>query len=281
MGSSSHSQPHHRAGLSAPRLWLLKTSRAQQTALALEAYFSDILRDLAISLEGAAHGEAGAARRYIGTWKLLAHRVVKIIRTSEPDLLERAGVGTAIEELLLPQATLAPFSTWVAHLGLERGLGVALVAELRTCLPGAAVFRPLGGRWQRWAEPAAMRRALRQVERALAEGLAAQEPSPLARVRELFELDRTELGSLFGVSRQAVEQWEERGVPAERQAKLTTILSVGELLNRKLRPGVLPGVARTKAEAYGERTMLDMMASDEHDALLKDVRASFDWAATA
>ncbi|MFQ5829034.1 MAG: hypothetical protein ACE5JD_07760 [Candidatus Methylomirabilia bacterium] len=126
-----------------------------------------------------------------------------------------------------------------------------------------------------------MRRALRQVERALAEGLAAQEPSPLARVRELFELDRTELGSLFGVSRQAVEQWEERGVPAERQAKLTTILSVGELLNRKLRPGVLPGVARTKAEAYGERTMLDMMASDEHDALLKDVRASFDWAATA
>jgi hypothetical protein len=98
---------------------------------------------------------------------------------------------------------------------------------------------------------------------------------------QLFGLDRTEVALLFGVTRQAVEQWEQRGVPAERQAKVLTIQAIGELLARKLRPGTLPGVARRRAEAYRGGTMLDMIAQDQHEALLEDVRASFDWAATA
>ena len=38
---------------------------------------------------------------------------------------------------------------------------------------------------------------------------------------------------------------------------------------------------RTRAEAYRGETMLDTIAEDRHEALLEDVRASFDWAATA
>jgi DNA-binding XRE family transcriptional regulator len=98
---------------------------------------------------------------------------------------------------------------------------------------------------------------------------------------ELFELDRTELARLFGVRRQAVEQWERRGVPADRRGKLATIVALGELLARRLRPGLLPGVARRAAGAYGGLTMLEMIRRDRHDALLEDVRKSFDWATTA
>jgi hypothetical protein len=83
------------------------------------------------------------------------------------------------------------------------------------------------------------------------------------------------------VRRQAVEQWERRGVPTERQAKLATTVAIGELRRRKLRAGLLPGVARRPAGAYRGRTMLEMIEQDHHDELLQDIRRSFDWATTA
>ena len=41
-----------------------------------------------------------------------------------------------------------------------------------------------------------------------------QTPTLLDPIAERFELTETELGRLFGVSRQAVGQWRERGVPS-------------------------------------------------------------------
>jgi len=104
---------------------------------------------------------------------------------------------------------------------------------------------------------------------------------PLLRVREIFDLNQTELGELFGTSRQAVASWQERGVPTIRQPKLHTLLEIGDLLMHKLKPGRVPGVFRKQAAAYGGESMFDWVRDDRHEEVLEKVRETFDWAATA
>jgi hypothetical protein len=102
-------------------------------------------------------------------------------------------------------------------------------------------------------------------------------PNPVERLQEAFELSKTEFGELFGVSRQAVDGWIEAGVPGDRQEKLSVMLSLVDLLERKLKPGRLPGIARRPANAYGGETMLALIRDDRHSELLEKVRASFEW----
>jgi len=97
----------------------------------------------------------------------------------------------------------------------------------------------------------------------------------------LGQLQIGALASLFGVRRQAVDQWLERGVPSERQEKVQTLIAICDLLERKLKPGRLAGVARRPADAYGGKTMLELIAADQHRELLELVRDSFDWATAA
>jgi DNA-binding transcriptional regulator YdaS (Cro superfamily) len=103
----------------------------------------------------------------------------------------------------------------------------------------------------------------------------------LDEIQDVFALSGTELGRLFGVSRQAVDQWRARGVPAARQEKAATVAAAGDLLRRSLKPERIPGVARRPAVAYGGLTMLEMIERDRHRELLDLVRASFDWATAA
>jgi DNA-binding XRE family transcriptional regulator len=105
-------------------------------------------------------------------------------------------------------------------------------------------------------------------------------PTLLDPIAETFELTETELGRLFGVSRQAVGQWRERGVPSNRMAKVTTVAAIGDLLGRQLKPARIPGVARRPADAYGGLSMLEMIERGREDELLTLVRRSFDWAST-
>jgi hypothetical protein len=64
-------------------------------------------------------------------------------------------------------------------------------------------------------------------------------PTLLDPIADAFELSETELGRLFGVSRQAVGQWRDRGVPSSRMAKVTTVAAICDLLGHQLkaRPG--------------------------------------------
>src|SRR5262245_66581311 len=102
-------------------------------------------------------------------------------------------------------------------------------------------------------------------------------PDPAA---EPFELNETELGRLFGVSRQAVGQWRERGVPSSRKAKVATVAAIGDLLRHQLRPERIPGIARRRADAYAGRSMLEMIERDRQDELQAEIRRSFDWGST-
>ena len=105
-------------------------------------------------------------------------------------------------------------------------------------------------------------------------------PTLLDPVAETLELSETELGRLFGVSRQAVGQWRDRGVPSNRMAKLATV-AICDLLHHRLKPERIPGIARRPAAAYGGLSMLEMIERDRQDELQAKIRRSFDWGATA
>lgn len=103
----------------------------------------------------------------------------------------------------------------------------------------------------------------------------------LLRIQHLFELNFSELGRMFGVSRQAVSSWLDHGVPPAQKPKLFTVLNIAELLERKLKPGRLPAVARRPAASYGGLSVLQVIEADRHEELLESTRESFNWAATA
>jgi DNA-binding XRE family transcriptional regulator len=173
----------------------------------------------------------------------------------------------------------APFSSWTARFPLEEA--VALDLTSRVCLliglrgPDVVPAEPGVGEV---VDDLTARHFLRRVRFYLNH---PDEEHPLQRVMDAFELSKTELASLFGVRRQAVDQWLERGVPSERQEKVQTLAAICDLLERKLKPGRLAGVARRPADAYGGKTMLELIAADRHRELLELVRDSFDWASAA
>jgi len=106
-------------------------------------------------------------------------------------------------------------------------------------------------------------------------------PNLLDPIAETFELTETEIGRLFGVSRQAVGQWRDRGVPSNRMTRVTTVAAICDLLGHQLKAERIPGVARRPAEAYGGLSMLDMIERGREDELLRMIRRTFDWASPA
>jgi DNA-binding XRE family transcriptional regulator len=105
-------------------------------------------------------------------------------------------------------------------------------------------------------------------------------PTLLDPIAETLELSETELGRLFGVSRQAVGQWRERGVPSNRKAKVSTVAAICDLLSHRLKAERIPGVVRRPADAYGGLSMLEMIERGRQDELQTLIRHSFDWATT-
>lgn len=105
--------------------------------------------------------------------------------------------------------------------------------------------------------------------------------SGLERFFDAWQLTITDVARLFGVRRQAVQQWLDEGVPAARRPKLLAITETADLLERNLLPERIPGVVRAPGDAYAGASMLEMIAADRHEELLESVRRSFDWAWSA
>ena len=119
----------------------------------------------------------------------------------------------------------------------------------------------------------------RAANRSPAAGLGPAQA--LERLRAVLGLNRTELAHLFGVRRQAVDQWSAHGVPADRQEKLATLGAIADLLEAKLKADRIPGVVRRVAPAHGGRTALGAIADGDQDAVLDELRDAFDWASAA
>ena len=103
----------------------------------------------------------------------------------------------------------------------------------------------------------------------------------LERLSHSWQLSITDIARLFGVRRQAVQQWLDGGVPAARLTKLLAILGIADLLERNVLPERIPAIVRAPGEAYAGRSILEMIAADRHEELLESVRRSFDWAWSA
>lgn len=111
--------------------------------------------------------------------------------------------------------------------------------------------------------------------------IALSPATPLDQIASAFRLSRTELARLFGVRRQALDQWEARGLPAARQEKLATLGAIADLLTAKLKGDRVPGVVRRRTPAYGGRTLLDAVADGDEGLVLAELRDAFDWSIAA
>jgi len=175
----------------------------------------------------------------------------------------------------------APFSPWVRTHGYGLGAAISLLDRWRAALPGYDPLTPLLG--TRLPHPGLDRESFRRFRYLVEAELWPPDDASamLARVVDLFGLNLTELGRLFGSSRQAATNWLRDGLPPARLPKAQAVLDLGELLTRQLKPGRLPAVVRRPADAYGGKTMLEVIAEDGHEELLRQTRQTFDWAATA
>jgi hypothetical protein len=253
----------------------------------------ELVAALGIQLGRALEGSAEATREYVRCYHLLMLRVLDEAHRARPDVVVRTADGhlalmdvkgtprRAPVEALETASAEAPFGPWTARFPLEEAVALDLASRVRQliglrALELVAADRGVGEVVD--VDDLTARRFLRRVRFHLNH---PDEEHPLRRLMDAFELSKTELGSLFGVRRQAVDQWLERGVPSERQEKVQTLVGIADLLERKLKPGRLAGVARRPADAYGGKTMLELIAADQHRELLELVRESFDWASAA
>jgi len=215
---------------------------------------AEVLRWLPVALAG----DERAGRRYARAWRELVAAIVS----------ERPGVPPSAPDVLEHLALTAPFD--------PAGPLRALVSVAARIIPGmepvtiprtAKIAMPRSVDYRRFA-----RAVLAELSRA---------GSGLERLVHAWGLTITDVARLFGVRRQAVQQWLDEGAPAARQPKLLAILEMADLLERNLRPERIPGVVRAAAAAYEGRSMLELIAADHHQELLESVRRSFDWAWSA
>ena len=121
-----------------------------------------------------------------------------------------------------------------------------------------------------------------RFRKALAQAQQEMEYSqPLRRAMDTLGLSKSDVAHLMGVSRQAVDKWLLAGPPAERAPKIGAVAELADVLRYRLLPGLPAEVVRRSAEAYGGRTMLDLIANDEHEWLLQTTKDSFDFSRVA
>jgi hypothetical protein len=243
----------------------------------------ELLASLSRNLRDALAGSDEATRRYVADYRRLTGALLAEGRELRPDLIVRNGraltfrdgagrPADALVGVLENGSAEAPFTGWAGELEIHDAVALHLANRLRGLLGFDVLAEPAST--PAVEDDLAAQRFLRRVRFHLNH---PDSESPLRRIMDAFALSKTDAAKLFGVSRQAVDGWLTGGVPSERQEKVAALLSLCDLLQRKLKEDRLPGVARRPADAYGGRTMLELIAADRHDELLRIVRDSFDW----
>ncbi len=213
-------------------------------------------------------GDRASVRRY---W-VYAHEAADVLTAlpaRNPDVLPPSAV---VFELLRRDTAELP---WVAPSQDGIGLITVLVDRLRGFTVGL---------------PQQCIRAHRDIDehrfswflKSIAEVEYEQErTSPLRRAMTTLGLTSSDVAEFMGVTRQAVDKWLLAGPPVERVEKIGTVCEISDILRHRLREGLPAVVARRSADAYGGRTMLGLIAADEHEWLLQSVKESFDYARVA
>jgi hypothetical protein len=268
---------------------LFEAADAETVLGALKGVAGDLPGEIEASLDSALHGSNGAAREYVGHHRRLTEVLLAEGRKLHPRLVSDAGNGRlsiadtngnpvhAWLGVLDNAAVDAPFLPWTARYGLGDAVALELTSRIRAFM-GCHALAPPDEPARPPVDDLAAERFQRRV-RALLNAPWAE--GPLERLMRTFALSKSELGRLFGVSRQAIDGWLAHGVPADRHEKLATLLALADLLERKLKADRIPGIARRPADAYGGRTMLELIAADRQSELLALTRESFCWSQAA
>jgi predicted transcriptional regulator len=82
----------------------------------------------------------------------------------------------------------------------------------------------------------------------------------LERIMRLWDLTRTDLGHLFGVSRQAVSKWIDAGVPSERIPQVADLAAITDLLAHYLKRDRIPAVVRRPAPNLEGASLLELVS---------------------
>jgi DNA-binding XRE family transcriptional regulator len=276
---------------------VLSERAPERVADAAEEIARTALSEIESSVPDALGGERAQVRAYVDAYRQLGSQMLDAVGEARPDLIvfdeahnvillgevkaggiKGGGSVRWLKAALDQEAMSAPFSEWVGTLGVGRGTAVAFVAQLRSMLRDTKPLTlPREHHLPGWAlsDAEAMR-----FYRAVGDELTRVR-SPLDRVASVLGISRTELAHLFGVRRQAIEQWEARGVPGERQEKLATLDAIVDLLTAKLKTDRVPAVVRRPAAAYGDRSILEAITAGNEALVLGELRNAFDWAAAA
>jgi hypothetical protein len=159
---------------------------------------------------------------------------------------------------------------WVGSFGFGRGIAAFLAACARELVPLAPPIAAPSG-----LSAVVAKADLMEFERRVLAALRLEDDPVVVIGREL-QLNKAELGDLFGVSRQAVSEWIDKGIPSARVRDVSQVLKAVSILSRKLKPGRTSLVVRRPAPALGGRTVIEVMR-DDPDKALAAVEESFDW----
>jgi hypothetical protein len=238
-------------------------------------------------LGSALQGQWRAVEVVVGAWRGgidqalvgLSSRVPDVVVKGAEIQLKSIGGVASPRGLAMLHSMVAdvPTSPLLAEYGFGPGVSLTLLRWVRLALPhGPGVFEiPTG--FPDLPPSADVTRFRRLCEVAVRK----MQP-PLTYVASQLGLNRQELASLFGVSRQAIDDWEARDRVPERHAqKLTDLVAVAELLDRKLKPGRLQLLVRRPSPAFGGMTFLEMVRQDRLEDVRRQTEEALDWAATA
>jgi hypothetical protein len=274
-------------------LRLLNASTPGAVARAAAQIGGSSVEQIESALPRALRGERGQVRVYVDAYRELTDRVLEAAIDARPDLIvsdngrvlvtqikpgaEQPATVPWFRAALEQEAMSIPFGRWVGALGVGQGTAGAVAGLLREMLPGTSAVDPPRRHLPGWQLDD---RQLVRFSRAVAEELARAD-APLEHVGDVLGLTQTELAGLFGVRRQALDQWTVRGVPSDRQEKVATLGAIADLLAAKLKRDRIPGVVRRAAPAYGDRSILDAIAAGDEHRVLAELEDAFDWAAAA
>lgn len=115
--------------------------------------------------------------------------------------------------------------------------------------------------------------ALRQVINRLDHELNTR---PLNRTVRSWDISATELGVMFGVSRQAATKWLHDGPPATRRSQVAVLDQATELLHRWVKRDRIPAVVRRPVDSLGGRSRLDVALAGEFELLRDELNETFD-----
>lgn len=114
-----------------------------------------------------------------------------------------------------------------------------------------------------------LRRVIVQLDHELAS-------RPLDRVVRLWDISATQLGQMFGVSRQAAATWLHDGPPAARADQVALLDQATNLLERWVKRERIPAVMRRPVDQLDGRTRLDVALAGDFEALRDELLDTFD-----